>query len=685
MTTPKKYLVTAALPYANGPLHLGHLAGVYVPSDIYVRYLRQEGHEVVFVCGSDEHGAAITIKAKKEGIEPQAVVDKYHKILKDVFDELDIDFDIYHRTSSELHHETAKDFFRTLHEKGVFEEKTTEQYYDEEFDQFLADRYIKGTCPKCDYDAAYGDQCENCGSTLSPTELINPISTLSEKKPVKRETTHWFLPLNQYEDWLREWINQGVKDGVQLHDPKSWKKHVLGQCNSWLDSGLHPRAITRDLNWGVDVPKEIPGSEGKKMYVWLDAPIGYISATKQWAKDNGKDWKSYWQDPDCELIHFLGKDNIVFHCIIFPSILAVHGDYNLPVNVPANQFLNLEGDKLSTSRNWAVWGHEYLKELPNRVDELRYNLARNMPEQRDSEFTWSNFQETTNGELVGKFANLIQRVMVLTNKYFDGVVPEPDEQPILSGSDQSMQTSVSKEIEQYESAYLEYGKHMMQYNFRGALKVMMDLTDYGNQFLQFNEPWKKIKTDEQSVKNVLYCGIKLMTVLQKMSSPFMPKTGQKILELLKAEDATNIEAGHQINAPFHLFERIEDDVINAQRDKLIKSEKMETKDEIVFDDFQKIDLRSGTITAAKKVEGADKLLELSVDLGKEQRTIVSGIAEYYEADKVIGQRVVVVVNLAPRKLRGIMSEGMILMVEDEEGKLGFVGPEDSFGNGLSIA
>ncbi|MEM0995252.1 MAG: methionine--tRNA ligase, partial [Bacteroidota bacterium] len=665
MTAPKRYLVTSALPYANGPLHIGHLAGAYLSADIYVRYLRLMGKDVVYIGGSDEHGAAITIRAKKEGITPREIIDKYHEIFKDTFQRIGISFDHYHRTSAPLHHETSQEFFKTLYDKGEFLEKTTEQYYDISADQFLADRYIIGTCPVCNHPEAYGDQCENCGSALSPTELKNPRSTLSGETPILKQTTHWFLQLDQYEKWLREWIETGVLDGEQLHDPNEWKNHVLGQCKSWLDNGLQPRSMTRDLDWGIDVPQDIPGSDGKKLYVWMDAPIGYISSTKQWALDNNKDWKPYWQDKDTALIHFIGKDNIVFHCLIFPAILKATGQYILPVNVPANQFMNLEGDKISTSRNWAVWVHEYVKEFEGKEDELRYNMIKNMPEQRDSEFTWKGYQETNNNELVNNFANFVNRVIVLTNKYYGGVVPEFDTDASINGSNElGEQVLFKAELLLLASRLERLGKHIEAFEFRAALGELMEISSAGNQLLQFNEPWRMVKTDPERVKIVMNLAVQYVAVLSVAGRPFLPFTSDKlqtilnlpkideqgelenILQQLKAQKAI-VDIGHQLNQPSHLFTRIPDEVIAAQVQKLEDTKKenqgidyQPVADTIQFDDFTKIDLRTGTIIAAQKVKKANKLLHLTVDLGFEVRSVVSGIAKFYDPMEIIGQEVV---------------------------------------------
>ena len=708
-----RYLVTSALPYANGPLHIGHLAGAYLSADIYVRFQRLMGKDIVFICGSDEHGAAITMKAMKEDTTPKAIVDKYHQLFKETFNRMDISFDQYDRTSSDLHHQTSQDFFRTLHEKGEFIEKESEQYFDEKANQFLADRYIKGTCPKCGHEDAYGDQCENCGSSLSPTELIKPKSTLTDATPVLKKTTHWYLPLDKYSDWLSEWINTGTVDGEKLHYPEDWKAHVLGQCKSWVESGLMPRSMTRDLSWGVDVPKEIPGSEGKKLYVWLDAPIGYISSTKAWAEKNHKDWKDYWKKDDSALIHFIGKDNIVFHCVIFPAILKAHGDFVLPVNVPANQFMNLEGQKISTSRNFAVWVHEYLDDFENKSDELRYALIKNMPEQKDSEFTWKTFQEAVNNELVNNLANFVNRVVVLTNKYYEGVIPEFDEDLSIAGSqaDEDMSFHDSEMISLFDKLS-ELGDHIRRYDFRGALKDLMQISSMGNQILQFNEPWKLIKEDEATVKVVMNLSLQYLTALSIVIRPFMPKASDKmrslldldsisedgeLLELLNelAEGNVLIPAGHKISKASHLFSRIDDQKIEeqlaklnpvvAEPDTVANENGAPLKQEIKFEDFTKMDIRTATIIKAQKVEKADKLLKIELDLGFEKRTVVSGIAQHYSPDDIIGQNVLLLANLAPRKIRGVESKGMILMAENESGKLCFVSPEKNWSNGYTVS
>lgn len=712
-----RYLITSALPYANGPLHIGHLAGAYLSADIYARFRRMMGEDVVFVCGSDEHGAAITLRAAKDGITPQEVVDRYHQLFEETFKRIGISFDIYHRTSAELHHQTSQDFFSNLYEKGEFEEIESEQYYDEEQSQFLADRYITGTCPKCANEEAYGDQCENCGSTLSPTDLINPKSTISGSTPVMRTTTHWYLPLNKYEAWLKDWITNGEKDDQKLHYPEEWKNHVLGQCNSWLDGGLHPRSMTRDLTWGVDVPHDIPGHEGKKLYVWMDAPIGYISATKQWAADNKKDWEPYWKDEGTALLHFIGKDNIVFHCLIFPSILNAHGDYILPVNVPANQFMNLEGRKLSTSKNWAVWVHEYLDEMPGKEDELRYCMIKNMPETKDSEFTWKSYQEANNSELVNNLANFVNRVVVLVNKYYDGVVPEFDEDQDIVGPEDPMDAAYhdSELLRLFDDLHVVCG-HIRSFEFRNALQKLMQISSNGNQILQANEPWKKQKTDPEEVKVVMNLAIQYVTCISVAIKPFLPFTSDKMRALLNlppvddhtgllhlldllAEGEAPMVAEHKISEPDHLFSRIDDERIDTQIAKLKANAVANTvvatasadapsegiKPEISFDDFTKMDIRVATITEAQKVKKADKLLQLTIDLGSEKRTVVSGIAEHYAPEDVVGQQVCLLANLAPRKIRGIESKGMVLMAEDSEGKLVFVNPSEvSFMNGSSV-
>ncbi|MFA7273757.1 MAG: methionine--tRNA ligase [Crocinitomicaceae bacterium] len=678
-----KYTVTAALPYANGPLHLGHVAGVYLPSDIFVRFLRMKGHDVAFICGSDEHGAAITLRAKKEGVSPQEIVDKYNGIIAKSFKDFDISFDIFHRTSTELHHQTSQDFFKVLHDKGKFTEETSEQYYDEEFDQFLADRYITGECPKCHNPSAYGDQCEKCGSALSPTELIHPKSTLSGKSPVMRTTSHWYLPMENHEAWLKDWIQNGILDGKQQHDPKTWKNQVIGQCMSWIDGGLRPRAMTRDLDWGVKVP--LPGADGKVLYVWLDAPIGYISATKQWALDNNKDWKDYWTG-DRKLVHFIGKDNIVFHAIIFPILLKDHGDLILPDNVPAYEFLNLEGDKFSTSRNWAVWLHEYIENHPDKIDELKYVLTSIAPENRDSEFTWKEFQQRINSELADILGNFVNRALVLTQKYYEGSVPERGN---LTPEDEYMMVDIKRSAEKIEE--LVYA-----YKLRDAQAEAMNLARIGNKFLAETEPWKLIKVDEERVKTIMNLALQITANLSIVLQPFLPGTARKLSEFLNfsthdwslAGNMDLLSAGHQTVAPSILFPKIEDSLVEEEVAKLqvpeVASLFEPQMEETSFDEFNKMDIRLGKIISAEKVEKADKLLKLLVDTGIDQRTVVSGIAEHYTPEEVVGKTVQILMNLAPRKIRGIESKGMILMAEDEKGTLSFMVPEKDFTQGGSI-
>lgn len=679
MNTPKRYTVTAALPYANGPLHLGHIAGAYLPADIFVRYLKAKGNDVAFICGSDEHGAAITLRAKKEGCTPQEIVDKNHILIRDSFADFGIHFDIYHRTSSPLHHETAAEFFKTLYDKGAFTQETNEQFFDEEHQQFLADRYVTGTCPKCSSAGAYGDQCEKCGSSLNANELINPISTLSGQPPVLKETTHWFLPMNKHEDWLKKWIETGILDGKQHHNPNEWRKQVLGQCKSWIDNGLQPRSITRDLDWGVKVPVE--GAEGKVLYVWFDAPIGYISATKQWAADNNKNWEDYWKNEDTQLIHFIGKDNIVFHGIIFPIILKEHADFILPTNVPANEFLNLEGDKISTSRNWAVWLHEYLADFPNKQDELRYVLTSIAPETKDSEFTWKDYQARINSELVAIFGNFVNRTVVLTHKYYEGKVPN---QNTLTQNDKDVLGAIS-------AAQQKVNELIESYKFRDAQTEAMTLARIGNKYLADNEPWKLYKTDEVRVQTILNISLQLCLALSEIFKPFLPKTSEKLIHILNASDSTELKAGHQINPAELLFEKIEDDAIDAQIEKLKKTTVKQSnpkakpmKEEITFDDFTKMDIRIATILAAEKHPDADKLLKLTVDTGIDVRTVVSGIAQHYNPEEIIGKQVSILMNLAPRKIRGIESKGMILMAENNEGNLAFISPEKAMDNGGEV-
>ena len=672
----KRYLVTSALPYANGPVHIGHLAGVYIPSDIYTRYQRLRGRDVIHVCGSDEHGVPITIKAKKEGITPQQVVDRYHELIKNEFGGLGIEFDIYSRTSSDMHTVTASDFFRKLYDEGKFVEQTSEQYYDEEAKMFLADRYITGTCPKCGNERAYGDQCESCGSTLSPDELIEPHSTLSGSVPVKKATTHWYLPLNDYEQMLRDWI---------LESHKEWKTNVYGQCKSWLDGGLQPRAVSRDLDWGIPVPVE--GADGKVLYVWFDAPIGYISATKELTPD----WEKYWKSEDTKLVHFIGKDNIVFHCIVFPSMLKAHGDYILPENVPSNEFLNLEGDKISTSRNWAVWAHEYLEDMPGKEDVLRYVLCANAPETKDNDFTWKDYQARNNNELVAVLGNFVNRALVLTQKYYGGVVPACGE---LTEYDKQT-------IEELSTIKSSLEHNIENYRFREALKDAMNFSRIGNKYLADSEPWKVVKTDTERVKTILYIALQITANIATAIEPFMPFSAAKILNMLSVEkfgwDSLGsmelIAAGHTIGTPTLLFEKIEDEVIQRQIDKLeatkaanaaaeVKAEPQ--KEECTFDDFQKIDIRVSTILAAEKVAKTKKLLKLTVDTGIDQRTIVSGIAEHFTPEELVGQQVLVLVNLQPRELKGILSQGMILMAEDATGALRLVQPSEAVKAGSMV-
>lgn len=682
------YTVTAALPYANGPLHLGHVAGVYLPADIFVRFLRMNDHDVAFICGSDEHGAAITLRAKKEGLSPQDIVDKYDGIIRKAFADFQISFDIFHRTSSALHHQTSADFFKRLHEQGQFTEEVSEQYFDEQYQQFLADRYITGTCPKCQHAGAYGDQCEKCGSDLSPTDLINPVSTLSGKTPVLKSTSHWYLPMDQHEVWLKDWIQEGTLDGAIQHNPKEWRNQVIGQCMSWINGGLRPRAMTRDLDWGVKVP--LPGADGKVLYVWLDAPIGYISATKQWAQDNGKDWEQYWlknKAQNRKLVHFIGKDNIVFHAIIFPILLKNHGDFILPDNVPAYEFLNLEGDKFSTSRNWAVWLHEYLAAYPDKTDELKYVLTAIAPETKDAEFTWKEFQTRVNSELADIMGNFVNRTLVLTNKYYEGKVPAigaltPEDQ-ILIAQIQEIPTKISK---------LAYA-----YKLREAQAEMMQLARIGNKYLADNEPWKLVKTDPERVETIMHLALQITANLQIACQIFLPATAEKLSKMLNASwpKYTNLgridllAAGHQIGEVQILFAKIEDTLVESEISKLKAtaapaSKFPPMKDAIAFDDFSKMDLRMGTILSAQKVEKADKLLQLTVDTGIDHRTIVSGIAEHYAPEEIIGKTVLVLLNLEPRKIRGIESQGMILMAENEEGKLSFLASEKEFGAGPTV-
>ena len=680
----KRYTITAALPYANGPKHIGHLAGAYIPADLYARYLRLKRKDVVFVCGSDEHGTAIANQAMKEGTTPRAIIDKYHELIKYCFDKLGISFDIYHRTSEPIHHETAQDFFTNLNDKGCFEEQESEQYYDEQAGAFLADRYIVGTCPVCANDNAYGDQCEKCGSSLSPDELIDPRSTLSGDKPVKRLTKHWYLPLNKYESFLGDWI-------LKQH-AKDWKTNVYGQCKSWIDGGLHPRAVTRDLDWGIKVPVE--GADGKVLYVWFDAPIGYISATKQWAIDNDKDWKLYWQDKESKLVHFIGKDNIVFHCIVFPAMLKAHGEFILPDNVPANEFMNLEGDKMSTSRGWSIEMHEYLETFPDKVDELRYYLTAIAPETSDSEFTWKDYQARVNNELVAILGNLVNRVMILMHKFFDGKITTEAAQVTLT--DATLNNEVTRLYDELEQSFESY-------KFRQAQQIVMEIARLGNRYLTEQEPWKTFKTNPEGAREALHNCLVLMGHIAGCLQPFLPSTAQKILHMLNwpadtiyFDQEITFENGHQLNTASLLFEKLEDEVIEKQIQKLIsKKQALETtieettpvqpaKPNVTFDQFATMDIRVGTILTAEKVAKTKKLVKLTIDTGIDQRTVVSGIAEHFEPENIIGQQVSILVNLEPREIKGILSQGMILMAENAEGKLTFVSPDTEMHNGSVV-
>ena len=684
--SPKRYTITAALPYANGPVHLGHLAGVYIPADIYARYLRLQNRDVVFVCGSDEHGVPITLKAKKEGVDPQVVVDRYHEVIQQSFLDFGISFDHYSRTSGTMHHQTASDFFKQLEDNGQFVEQVTEQLYDPEANQFLADRFVTGTCPKCGNTESYGDQCEQCGTSHNATDLIDPKSSLSGSAPVLKQTKHWFLPLNQHEQWLKDWI---------LKDHKSdWKSNVYGQCKSWIDDGLRPRAVTRDLDWGIPVP--VKNAEGKVLYVWFDAPIGYLSATKEWAEKNNRDWTPYWQDPETKLVHFIGKDNIVFHCIIFPSMLKAHGDFILPDNVPANEFLNLEGDKISTSRNWAVWLHEYLKEFPGQQDVLRYTLTANAPETKDNDFTWADFQARNNNELVAIFGNFINRVTVLTQKYYQGVVPVSGE---LLDEDRAVLNQLNAHPEVIADS-------LERYRFREAQMALINVARLGNKYLADAEPWKLIKSDPERTATIMNVALQIAAALAVLSEPFLPFTAAKLKSILGlnhldkplswtaiSNNSTYLPQGHKIEQSPLLFRKIEDQEMDLQRQKLEKTKSnnhtMEAqstpvKDLINFDDFSKMDLRVGTIMAAEKMPKANKLLILSVDVGVDRRTVVSGIAEHYKPEDIVGQKVCVLLNLEPRKIRGTLSQGMILMAEDDEGKLSFLAPDAAIPSGATV-
>jgi len=683
---PKRYTVTAALPYTNGPIHIGHLAGVYVPGDIYSRFLRLQGKDVAFICGSDEHGVAISMKAKKEGITPQEVIDKYHAIIKQSFEDFGISFDNYSRTSAKIHHDTASEFFKKLYREGKFIEEVTEQLYDEQAEQFLADRFVIGTCPKCGNEEAYGDQCERCGSSLNATDLINPKSTITGSKPVLKSTKHWFLPLDRYDAFLREWILEGHKN--------DWKPNVFGQVKSWLDDGLKPRAVTRDLDWGIPVPVE--GAEGKVLYVWFDAPIGYISSTKEWAQREGKDWEPYWKSEDTKLVHFIGKDNIVFHCIIFPAMLKAEGSYIMPDNVPANEFLNLEGNKLSTSKNWAVWLHEYLQDFPGKQDVLRYALTSNAPETKDNDFTWKDFQARNNNELVAIFGNFINRVVVLTNKYYEGVVPAPN---TYSDVDEATLT----EMRAYPAVI---ASSVERYRFREALSELMNLARLGNKYLADEEPWKVIKEDAARVQTQMYVALQIAAALAVLSEPFLPFTAAKLKGMLSLSEGSLswnditlkedlLTAGSQIGQAELLFAKIEDEEIDRQVERLeatktankAENKEIEPQKELIsYEDFSKMDIRTGTIIEAEKMHKANKLLVLKVDTGIDVRTIVSGIAESFTPEEVVGKRVTVLTNLAPRSLRGVDSNGMILMTQNAEGKLVFVNPDtDGVGNGEVIS
>ena len=686
MSSSKRYTVTAALPYTNGPIHIGHLAGVYVPADIYARYLRLTGNDVAYICGSDEHGVAIPMRAKKEGVSPQEIIDKYHTIIKQSFKYFGISFDNYSRTSSKIHHKTASDFFIDLHKKGDFIEEVTAQLYDAEANQFLADRFVVGTCPKCGFEESYGDQCEHCGTSHNGTDLINPKSAITGNTPTLKETKHWFLPLDKHESFLREWILDGHKS--------DWKSNVLGQVKSWIDDGLRPRAVTRDLEWGIPVP--VDGGEGKVLYVWFDAPIGYISSTKEWAEREGKNWEDYWKDENTKLVHFIGKDNIVFHCIIFPSMLKAHGGYILPENVPANEFLNLEGNKLSTSKNWAVWLHEYLEDFPNQQDVLRYTLTANAPENKDNDFTWKDFQAKNNNELVAIFGNFINRVVVLTNKYYDGQVP-------VAGEFTEVDEDTLAAIKHFPESI---GKSIQRYRFREASQELMNLARLGNKYLADEEPWKVIKVDEERVKTIMYVALQISAALAVVSEPFLPFTSDKLKKMLHisnendrswndvSEKEVLLPANHQIGSAELLFSKIEDKTVTTQLEKLAATKKANEqenkviepqKETIDFEDFTKLDMRVGTILEAVKVAKTKKLLQLKVDVGIDVRTIVSGIAESFSPEDIIGQQVTVLTNLAPRKIRGVESQGMILMTDTPDGKLAFVEPEQKVNNGQQIS
>jgi methionyl-tRNA synthetase len=692
---PKRRLITSALPYANGPIHVGHMAGAYLPADIYVRYLRSVGEEVVWVCGSDEHGAAITLRAKKDGCTPREIVDRYHKEMQGAFEGLDISFDHYSRTSSEKHHKVAQEFFLKLLENNSFEVKTEEQYFDEEADQFLADRYITGTCPRCQYNNAYGDQCEKCGSTLSPTELVNPKSTLSGSKPVLKPTTLWYLPMGRHEDWLREYIEQGMLDGEAHHDSKKWKSHVVGQCKSWIDGGLQSRAMTRDLKWGVPVPVE--GAEGKVLYVWLDAPLGYITSTMEWAEKNGQDWRQWWQDPDTELLHFIGKDNIVFHCIIFPILLKEHGDFILPHQVPANEFMNLEGDKISTSRNWAVWVSEFLENNPEGSDPMRYVLTSILPEQRDSEFTWSDYRDRINNELADVLGNFVNRVLVLTRKYYDGAVPEISEEQELTKVDRAL-------INELEAASSKIGDLISRFRFREAQLEVMNVARRGNKYLTEEEPWKLQETNPARVEIIMHLACQVVGNLGILLEPFLPRTAEKIsisfgIKGSRWNDSspTLVKPGTILGDLPILFAKVDEETVESEIAKLgrkdldnndnldKKSNIMPQKSPTTFDNFTSMDLRVATVTECIPIEKTDKLLQLTVDTGLDIRTVVSGIAEHFSPEEVIGRQVVLLANLEPRKIRGVESQGMVLMASTNDGKLRFITPEEGVNPGDVIS
>jgi len=692
---PKRRLITSALPYANGPIHVGHMAGAYLPADIYVRYLRSVGEEVVWVCGSDEHGAAITLRAKKDGVTPKEIVDRYHNEMQGAFKGLDISFDHYSRTSSDKHHKVAQEFFLKLLENNSFEVKTEDQYFDEEADQFLADRYITGSCPKCNFEAAYGDQCEKCGSTLSPTELINPKSTLSGSKPVLKPTTLWYLPMGRHEDWLREYIEQGMLDGEAHHDSKKWKSHVVGQCKSWIDGGLQSRAMTRDLKWGVPVPVE--GAEGKVLYVWLDAPLGYITSTMEWAEKTGQDWRQWWQDPDTELLHFIGKDNIVFHCIIFPILLKEHGDFILPHQVPANEFMNLEGDKISTSRNWAVWVSEFLENNPEGSDPMRYVLTSILPEQRDSEFTWNDYRDRINNELADVLGNFVNRVLVLTRKYYDGAVPEISNEQELSKVDTAL-------INELEAASSKIGDLISRFRFREAQLEAMNIARRGNKYLTEEEPWKLQKTDPSRVEIIMHLACQVVGNLGILLEPFLPRTAEKISVSFGVEGSrwndsspTLVKPGTILGDLPILFLKVDEETVESEIAKLgkkdldnndnldKKSNIMPQKDPTTFDNFTSMDLRVATVTECVPIEKTDKLLQLTVDTGLDTRTVVSGIAEHFSPEEVIGRKVVLLANLEPRKIRGVESQGMVLMASTNDGGLRFITPEEGVNSGDVIS